>query len=154
MKHFNKLFFSSLLIVSSAIYAQGTIDYNKIRNQTVLHSCTITNSDTVELTLKNLLALDTLLIKKGLDNYFYDLGMTYYIKGYMGLQKEYKNLAITTFRKCTIINSKRGDAYYNLSLIYLIEKNYSQAKVMLILYKKHTRKKFWDKDLIDLIEKS
>ncbi|MBP7103209.1 MAG: hypothetical protein KBA86_08165 [Bacteroidales bacterium] len=116
-------------------------------------SCTRVDTLSVNMTLKNLLAMDTLKITNGLSDYYYDLGMNYYMKAILYKQNNWFDLSIASFNKCISIDSTRGDCYYNISLIYYFLKNISKAKSYLVLYKKYTPEAYWDKEFIDIIDK-
>ncbi len=132
---------------------QDSIDYFKIRNEKVSTSCTKVDTFSVNMTLKNLLSMDTLKITNGLCDYYYDLGMNYYLKAALYKQDNWFYLAIASFNKCISIDSTRGDCYHNISLIYYFLKDIGKAKSYLVLYKKYTAEPYWDKEFIDRIEK-
>lgn len=136
--------------ISSLTIAQNAIDYDKIRPET----CKSVDSSTIDAMIENLLKIDTSKISNGLCDYYYDLGMMYYEKSYMLGQPEFRDLCIRSFNKCLAINKKGSDAYYNLCLIYYFDKHYNKAKEYVKLYKKYTKKKYWDKTFIDMVEKS
>lgn len=147
------LFVFLSLMFCETLYAQNLIDYNQIREKVVHTSCTENSLDSVDLTLKNLLEIDTLKISDGHYRYYYDLGMCYYVKALMYEQKEFINQVITSFNKCISIDKKNGSAYNNLAIVYLQGKQFELARINLKLYKKYTRKKYWDKETIKEIEK-
>ena len=144
------IFFSILLC--ETLYAQNLIDYNQIREKVVHTSCTENSLDSVELTLKNLLEIDTLKISDGHYRYYYDLGMTYCVKTLKYEQKEFLNQTIASFNKCISIDKKNGSAYMNLTIVYNANKQFELAKTNLKLYKKYTRKKYWEKETIKELE--
>ena len=142
-----------LIALSQSAWAQGQVNYADIKAQHKHFKCDDTNLDSVNLTLEHLLAIDTLTLASGLDDYYYDLGMAYYVKSEMHQQAEYRDLAIAAFHHCVRVNEERGSAYYNLSVIYALHHQLDEAKWYLALYKKHTKKKYWDKGFIAHIEK-
>jgi hypothetical protein len=140
--------------VSALISAQEGIDYLKIRNSLVRTTCSAINQDTTELTYQNLMSIDSTKITNGLADYYYDLGMTYYEKTYFFEQKEFIPAMISSFENCIITDIKQSSAYWNLALHYSLNKQYELASAYLEKYKKYCKKKYWDKDQIELIEKS
>ena len=145
------ILFCLVLFVQMTI-AQDSIVYSEIRKETVEWSCTKFDKNSVNLTLKNLLAVDTLKITKGLWNYYYDLGMTYYMKAGLYEQNEWHYLAISSFKKCIPIDKKSGDAYHNIAFCYYFTGDIKNAKIFLKLYKKYTKKEYWDNDFIERVE--
>jgi len=141
-----------LVLLISFSTAQNTIDYIKIKKETSTTSCVQHDTNSVNLSIKNLLAIDTLKITNGLLEYRYDLGMNYYLKAALYKQNEWFYLAISNFKKCIAIDKKYGPAYYNIALIYRFLGDNANAKVYLNLYKKYTKKKYWDKDFISRVE--
>jgi tetratricopeptide (TPR) repeat protein len=142
-----------LIALSQFAWTQNQVAYADIKAQHKHFKCDDTNLDSVNLTLEHLLAIDTLTLASGLDDYYYDLGMTYYVKSEMHQQAEYRDLAIAAFNDCVKVNQERGSAYYNLSLMYALHHQLDEAKLYLDLYKKYTKKKYWDKGFIARIEK-
>ncbi|MFZ4740601.1 MAG: tetratricopeptide repeat protein [Bacteroidales bacterium] len=151
-KFLRYIFVFCSLMLCETLFAQNLIDYNQIKEKVVHTSCTENSLDSVELTLKNLLEIDTLKISDGHYQYCYDLGMTYFVKAFMYEQKEFVNQTIASFNKCISIDKKNGSAYMNLAIIYHANKQFELAKTNLKLYKKYTRKKYWDKETIKELE--
>jgi hypothetical protein len=52
------------------------------------------------------------------------------------------------------LNKRNSAAYNNLAIAYLQKNQNDKAKEILILYKKYTKRKYWDKSLIKQIEES
>lgn len=140
------------VIFHSNLSAQKTIDYNEISKDLFLVGCTNTSLDYVDLTLKNLLTIDSTKISKGLYDYYFDLGSAYYMKSFMHKQNEFHDHVYYCNYKCISIDNKRGDAYHEIAVVAYLDKKYMLASTSLLLYKKCTDKKYWDKDLITLIE--
>lgn len=141
------------LTISSLISAQESIDFLKIRKELVRTSCSEISLDTVELTLKNLLSIDSTKITEGLAQYYYDLGMTYLEKSLIHEQKEFLPQMILNFQNCISVDKKYHNAYLNLSIYYHSVKQYDLAKSYIVNYKKYCKKKYWDKDFIEMLEK-
>jgi tetratricopeptide (TPR) repeat protein len=152
--NFKAILILIFMSVSALISAQEGIDYLKIRNSLVRTTCSAINEDTTELTYQNLMSIDSTKITNGLADYYYDLGMTYYEKAYFFEQKEFFPLVIASFENCILIDKKRSLAYWNLALHYSLNKQYELASAYLEKYKKYCKKKYWDKDQNELIEKS
>ncbi len=146
------IFNTILLTVNS----QETIDYIKIKKNINGVSCMNVNQTNVDSTFVNLLKLDTNKIKNGLEEYYYDLAMMYDFKGayYKEKRNEYRNEAIKYNIRCLNLNKKNSGAYNNLALVYMDMKQNDKAKEILILYKKYTKRKYWDMSLIKQIEAS
>jgi tetratricopeptide (TPR) repeat protein len=142
-----------ILIISSWTIAQDSIDYAKIIKETVGFSCVKYDTASVNLTLKNLLAIDTLKISKGLFEYRNDLGMAYYMKAALYKQNKWFYLAISNYQKCISIDRTNGSPYYSIALIYHFLGDIKNAKIFLELYKKYTPETQWDNKFIDKIEK-
>jgi len=142
-----------MLSLHSAV-AQDKINYLSIRDSQKIFTCSKNDLESVNLSIKNLLALDTSHITKGLPDYFYDLGMAYYIKSEMHGESEFSKSSINAFERCIEKDKKKGNAYHNLSLIYHFHQAYPKAKEYLKLYKKYTPKKYWDTEFIDMVNKS
>jgi len=94
--------------------AQQSIDYLAEQSKNVRYSCEISNPDSVDASIQNLLGIDPSQISNGLYDYYFDLGMAYYTKSFMFKQVEYKPDAYDCFLKCIQIDQTRGDAYHNL----------------------------------------
>jgi hypothetical protein len=114
------------------------------------------NQTNVDSTFANLLKLDTNKIKNGLEEYYYDLAMMYLFKGAFYEEKidEFGNEAIKYNIRCINLNKRNSAAYNNLAIAYLQKNQNDKAKEILILYKKYTKRKYWDKSLIKQIEES
>lgn len=137
------------LISSNHLHAQKWIDYLKIREI----SCSNNDSISMNQSLENLLKIDATTIKKGLDQYYYDLGMVYYSKVYLFKEKEFIAKAISCFENCFRNDKKKWEAYKNLVIIYCYENNIEMAKKYILLYKKYCKKENWDNQLIQIIER-
>jgi tetratricopeptide (TPR) repeat protein len=150
----NKTTLAILLIISTGakIIAQDSIDYIKIKKETSGLSCTNYDTTLVNQSIKNLLALDTLKISNGLIEYYYDLGMSFYLKAALYKQNELFYQSISCFQKCITIDSTYGDAYHNIALMHYYLKDYEKAKTYIDLYKKYTPEKYRDNNLIGNIE--
>lgn len=138
------------------VNSQETIDYIKIKKSINGISCMNANQTNVDSTFANLLKLDTNKIKNGLEEYYYDLAMMYFFKVAYCEEKleEFGNEAIKYNIRCINLNKKNSAAYNNLALVYLHKNQNDKAKEILILYKKYTKRKYWDKSLIEQIEES
>lgn len=151
--HIKSITTALFLTLSSLISAQESIDYLKIRNELVRTSCTEISLDTVELTLKNLLSIDSTKITEGLAHFYYDLGMTYLEKSLIHEQKEFLPQMILNFQNCISVDKKYHNAYLNLSIYYHSKEQYDLAKSYIVNYKKYCKKKYWDKEYIEMLEK-
>ena len=134
--------------------AQEQINYLELRDSQKSFTCSKNDIESVDISLKNLLSLDTTKISIGLSDYFYDLGMAYYIKSEMYGESEFRSSSIQSFESCIKKDKKRGSAYHNLSIIYFLHQDNSKAKEYIKLYKKHTPKKYWDREFIEMVEKA
>ena len=150
------IFFLVFIVIMLKVNSQETIDYIKIKKSINGISCMNVNQTNVDSTFANLLKLDTNKIKNGLEEYYYDLAMMYNFKGAYHKEKreEYRNEAIKYNIRCLNLNKKNSGAYNNLALVYLDKKQNDKAKEILILYKKYTKRKYWDMSLIKQIEES
>lgn len=151
-----------LLINSFFLFSQKEIDYNKIVDSVCRKKCGESKMEDIDYSIEHLTSLDVTQITKGLDLYYYDLGMNYYLKAVksQGVEEDY-SLAISAFNNAIQADEKRsnkqhksiiGSAHNNLAVIYFFEKKYDLAKTNLVLYKKYTNKKYWDRALINKIE--
>jgi tetratricopeptide (TPR) repeat protein len=150
-----KCFLIVFLIFSCQIAkTQDQRNYTEIKESQKKFTCSKNDLESVNITLKNLLELDTSKISIGLSDYFYDLGMAYYIKSEMYGESQFRPYSIKAFESCIKKDKKRGNAYHNLSVIYYLYQAYPKAKEYLKLYKKHTPKKYWDRELIEMVNKA
>ena len=151
-----KQLFNSLILVSvfNFLFTKNanSIDYLKLQNKAIHTSCQEFSLDSIELTLKQLLAIDSTQIENGLYEYYSDLSMVYYMKSKMYKQNEFENLNYFMIYKCISVDRKRGEAYHALTNNAYIDKRYCLAKNSLILYKRYTEKKYWNMNLITMIE--
>lgn len=99
--------------------AQQSIDYLAEQSKNVRYSCEISNPDSVDASIQNLLGIDPSQISNGLYDYYFDLGMAYYTKSFMFKHVEYKPDAYDCFLKCIQIDQTRGDAYHNLQIKFI-----------------------------------
>ena len=150
--YLNIVLFFLVLIFQSTLSAQKTIDYTELSKKVIHVGCTQTNIDSVDLTLKELLEIDSTQISKGLYDYYFDLGSVYYMKSFMHKQKEFHDHVYYCNYKCISIDNKKGDAYHEIAVIAYMDKKYALATTSIRLYKKYTEKEYWDKDLISFIE--
>ena len=141
------------LAISLKLISQNSIDYQSIRNDKVHNTCVKPTLEGADLTIKDLSAIDTSKIIKGLYEYWFDMGMSYYMKALMFKQDEFRYKDIECFNKCVRINKKNSDAYRNLANCYYFYKKYDLVKVNLELYKKYCGKKYLDKGFIAQMEK-
>lgn len=132
--------------------AQDHINYLSLKQSQKVYSCTKHDIESVNITIRNLQSLDTSAIVIGLSDYFYDLGMAYFIKEGLIKQKGSYEQAIIHFERSLQLDKKRGAAYNNLAIIYYFRDEFDKAKTQIKLYKKFTPKKYRDKEIIDLIE--
>lgn len=132
--------------------AQQSIDYLAEQSKNVRYSCEISNPDSVDASIQNLLGIDPSQISNGLYDYYFDLGMTYYTKSFMFKQVEYKTDAYDCFLKCIQIDQTRGDAYHNLLIMYYFDKQIGKAKALLGPYKRYAPLRYRDRKLIRRIK--
>lgn len=151
---FSTFFFLIIINNTQIANAQNNVNYFEIKSEIKKTSCTEHTIEAVNETVKALLAIDTNAISKGLSEYYYDLGMAYYMKSEGFKETEFRELSIKYFLKCLEKDKKKSNAYLNISLIYFINNMYDKAKIYLKLYKKNTPKKYWDLETIETIEKS
>lgn len=145
-------FFTCIIILYS--HAQDKINYTQIRKSTIHYSCTENNIDSINLTLNQLLKIESTNISSGKDEYYYDIGLIYYIKSIIEKKPELLTASIKNFNNAILINPKNGSSYLNLSLVYYFQKKFSLANENLKKYKKYTKKKYWDRSTIKVIENS
>lgn len=143
-----------LIFSCQIVKTQDQINYLEIKESQKKFTCSKNDLESVNTTLKNLLELDTSKISIGLSDYFYDLGMAYYIKSEMYGESQFRPSSIKAFESCIKKDKTRGNAYHNLSIIYYLHQDYPKAKEYLKLYKKHTPKKYWDKEFIEMVNKA
>lgn len=132
--------------------AQQSIDHLAEQSKNVRYSCEISNPDSVDASIQNLLRIDPSQISNGLYDYYFDLGMAYYTKSFMFKQVEYKPNAYDCFLKCVQIDQTRGDAYHNLLVMYYIDKQIDKAKALLDPYKRYAPLRYRDRKLIRRIK--
>ncbi len=137
--------FTVFVLSSISLQGQTKINYRKDRDKIILTSC---GKSSPELTAHNIKALEAIhpgLISKGLYQYYYDLGMSYFTGSIaQNPPKDFAN-AIMCFKECIRLKKKVGNSYYNLAIIYNSQKQYSNAYECLLNYKMYERKKNWDK---------
>jgi len=126
------------VIVSTISYSQGSIDYLKLRQEVRHFSCTSTDIDSIQFTLKELINIDTSRIVNGLYYYYKDLAMSYYLLEVKNESKDFKN-AIKYFEKCVWLDKKVPIAYHNLYIIYTLKGEKKLAKEKLDLYNKYLK---------------
>jgi hypothetical protein len=105
------------IVSLQSINAQDKINYLEFRDSQKSFTCSKNDLESVNISLKNLLSLDTSVITTGLADYFYDLGMAYYVKSEMYSESHFRPSCIQSFESCIKKDKKRGSAYHNLSVI-------------------------------------
>ncbi len=135
-------------------YTQKTFDYEKYRKDLYGLSCSNTTKAGIDSSLINLEKIDSNNISNGAEFFNYDLGMVYYNYGcyYKDKRVEYFNKSIAVLSRNISIGKLISESYYMIAFLYDGLNMHIEAKDYLKLYKKYTKKKYWDMDLIKSIE--
>lgn len=144
------ILFSTLLIWTVGLSAQQT-DYAKIRPTVLITACGANDSNMVNTSIHNLLALDTSGIKKNLHMYYEDLGQCYWKKSGGEDGQHYLQLSIEATSKALYHQPESSKALWNLALAHMINGNCDMAKNYIEQYMQATKKKYWQEDQIKLL---
>ena len=129
------------------------IDYNKIRDSLTSLTCGKQDKELVNRTVIKLEAFDTNLLKKNIQQYYYDLGYAYYIQYAFTNDTNRLRKSIQTLEKAINHKPKYSVALWMLSLDYNFLNNCPKSLYYLNMHKKATPKKRWMKDQFISIEK-
>ena len=129
------------------------IDYNKIRDSLTSLTCGKQDKELVNRTVLKLEAFDTNLLRKNIQQYYYDLGYAYYIQYAFTNDTNRLRKSIQTLEKAINHKPKYSVALWMLSLDYNFLNNCPKSLYYLNRHKKATSKKRWDKEQFCFIEK-
>lgn len=132
---------------------QQNTNYLEIRSSLVKTTCGQNHIDSIMLTHNNLSSLDTTVITKGKDAYYYDCAMSYFDMYLYYDNESYMQHTVKNLYHCLYFNKKHSNAHINLSIYYYVSKEIDLAKYHIKKYKKYTPKKYWDTEQINSIEK-
>lgn len=141
---------SLTLLFSFKVVGQKA-DYLRIRDSLNM-TCGGHHEETVRVSHRILLELDTNFIEKNRAHYYFDLGMSFYIlnaftKGDSLLQFSNQNYSSALYH-----NSTMSNALWGLAINFFTLKNCSKMNMYLSRYKECTRKKYWSKQEIEAME--
>ena len=113
-------YFALIMIFTTAcanIFAQQA-DYIEMREELTYLSCIKVSTDTIDLSLTNLLSVNVDSIDTNLSHYYYDLGWAYFYKANSSKNDMYRDLSDLAYFKCISVDSNYVSAYWNLALRY------------------------------------
>ena len=117
-------------------------DYLKIRDSLYHVTCGQVDSSDVFQSMRRLESLDTLRIKRNMDQYYIDLGTTYWLAS-NAQDNAYLQKSIRCDYKALYHNSRNTIAYWNLAIAYGILRECDKLKTCLYAYKYYLPKKLW-----------
>lgn len=147
------VFLALILILLHKKSRAQNIDYNEIRDSMTSLTCGKQDKELVGRTVIKLEAFDTNLLKKNIQQYYYDLGYAYYIQYAFTNDTNRLRKSIQTLEKAICHKPKYSAALWMLSLNYHFLNNCPKSLYYLNRYKKATPKKRWMKDQFTFIEK-
>ncbi len=147
------VFLALIFILLHKKSSAQNIDYNEIRDSLTSLTCGKQDKELVNRTVIKLEAFDTNLLKKNIQQYYYDLGYAYYIQYAFTNDTNRLRKSIQTLEKAINHKPKYSVALWMLSLDYNFLNNCPKSLYYLNRHKKATSKKRWDKEQFCFIEK-
>lgn len=149
-----KFVFIFLIILSSINQTKAQkVDYLDIRDSLTSLTCGKQDKELANRTVIKLEAFDTNLLKKNIQQYYYDLGYAYYIQYAFTNDTNRLRKSIQTLEKAIYHKPKYSVALWMLSLDYHFLNNCPKSLYYLNRHKKATPKKRWMKDQFTFIVK-
>lgn len=139
-----------LTIISLRTSSQQT-DYAKLRPTVLITTCGAQDSNVVNTSIRNLLALDTSGINKNMHMYYEDLGQCYWKKSGGEDGQHYLQLSIEATSKALYHDPKSSKALWNLAFAYTMNGDCDKGISYIEQYKLVTKKKYVDEDQIKLL---
>ena len=139
------------LLITFGVFSQK-VDYFKLSDTLGLDLSDKSDSNQTLLFIAILEKLDTNIISKNIEHYYYDLGMEYYCLAAFRTNSAYLQKSIQYNLKAISHKQDFSDAYSNISVCYYFLHDCSNATKYIEEYKKHTPKKKWDNKIIKSIE--
>ena len=147
------VFLALIFILLHKKSSAQNIDYNEIRDSLTSLTCGKQDKELVNRTVIKLEAFDTNLLKKNIQQYYYDLGYAYYIQYAFTNDTNRLRKSIQTLEKAINHKPKYSVALWMLSLDYNFLNNCPKSLYYLNRHKKATSIKRWDKEQFCFIEK-
>ena len=147
------VFLALIFILLHKKSSAQNIDYNEIRDSLTSLTCGKQDKELVNRTVIKLEAFDTNLLRKNIQQYYYDLGYAYYIQYAFTNDTNRLRKSIQTLEKAICHKPKYSAALWMLSLDYHFLNNCPKSLYYLNRHKKATPKKRWMKDQFISIEK-
>ena len=134
------ILFHSVYLLSHSQQA----DYMILRPSVMVMTCGPQDTNLVNTSIRNLLALDTTLLRKNMSMYYEDLGLCYWVKSGGNIESEFLQISIVTTRKALHHNPSSTKAFWSLAFGYTFAGDCERGKYYMEKYKQFTKKKYWD----------
>ena len=148
------VFLALIFILLHKKSSAQNIDYNEIRDSLTSLTCGKQDKELVNRTVIKLEAFDTNLLKKNIQQYYYDLGYAYYIQYAFTNDTNRLRKSIQTLEKAINHKPKYSVALWMLSLDYNFLNNCPKSLYYLNRHKKATSKRDGIKSSFVLLKKN
>ena len=115
-----------------------------LRPSVMIMTCGPQDTNLVNTSIRNLLALDTTLLRKNMSMYYEDLGICYWVKSAGKVENEFLQMSIVTTLKALHHNPSSTKAFWSLAFGYTFAGDCERGKYYMEKYKQFTKKRHWD----------
>jgi hypothetical protein len=140
------LVFSCLLLIVPVFQAQQTDDYREARPDLIPSLCGLQDSLGLTEVLAKLEAFDTTGVKKHLEGYYEDLGITYHGIYLHAGDTSLIRKAVVVYNKALYHDPKSHSALWNLIFAYHILGDCPNTLLSINRFKSRMKRKYWDLD--------